>query len=812
MSDIVPRQDRPYPEAAAATPVLRGTPVLDSDPVSEGIPLGEYLAALRRYAWLIAATVALSLGFAAYRISRELPRYAASSSVQLVNPRQQLAPAAAAQGASQDVPGWYTDPVLSQIQVLRSRAVASEVVDSLGMRLQPRDRLFPYASIQHIRVLPAAETGDTLHVIFGADRVTARMNGRTAQGLYRQPLDVGPVVITFAQRPKGITTATFDVIDTQSAILNALGSLSAAQREVTNFVDIQYAANDPVMAQRGANAFAAAFQEISTRSAQTMSRRRRVFVEQQLRSTDSLLVVLQAQLSAFRKGVRSFSPRETFRTTEEGLANFRLQRQKLVGEKSIYDQMARELTRATGREGEEQIAALAASPEVATNSGIMVLYTSLVRYQNARDSATTGQWARAGSNPDVQQLDSLIATYRGRLVRAVQSRSGSLAGQIGMLDQVMATDVAAISGLPDAEAEETRLSREVETLQKLVDDLRRDRQEARINEAVQAGQVELVDWAMLPGGPVGSGGKKRLMFALLIGLALGGGGALALDRLNTSIARREDVEHATRIPVISVIPRLSDAPVPAGRLGAAGKMLARRRETAPTEALVVVNDVQAPGSQAYRKLRTHLIFSQQGAPMRTLMVTSPAASEGKTTVTSNLAAVFAQQGLRVVIVDADLRRAKVHSVFGLPRTPGLSETLLAELAVEEATRPSGVENLDVLAAGRLVPHVSELLGGAAMGRLLRELGTLYDLVIVDTPPVMAAADAEILAAQCDALLLVARAGQTDRQSARHAAEQLRAVGARIVGAVLNDPDNKMSNAGQYGYYYEYRNDEKDENA
>lgn len=811
MSDIVPRQDRPYPEPAAA-PVLRSTPVLDGYPVAEGIPLGEYLAALRRYAWLIVLAVLLSLGFATYRIQRELPRYAASSSVQLVNPRQQLAPATA-QGQNQDVAGWYTDPVLSQIQVLRSRAVAAEVVDSLGLRLQPRDKLFPYASIQHIRVLPAARTGDTLGVTFAADRVTARMNGRTAQGLYRQPLDLGPVIITFATRPAGMTSATFDVVDEQSAILNALGSLSAAQREITNFVDIQYGANDPVMAQRGANAFAASFQEISTRSAQTMSRRRRVFVEQQLRSTDSLLVVLQAQLSAFRKGVRSFSPRETFRATEEGLADFRLQRQKLVGEKNIYDQMGRELTTGGGREGDEQIAALAASPEVSSNTGIMLLYQSLVRYQNARDSATTGLWARAGTNPDVQQLDSLISTYRGRLVRAVQSRSGALAGQIGILDQVMATDVQAISGLPDAEAEETRLSREVETLQKLVDDLRRDRQEARINEAVQAGQVELVDWAMLPGGPVGSGGKKRLMFALLIGLALGGGGALALDRLNTSISRREDVEHATRIPVISVIPRMSEPREAPGRLGAAaGKMLARRRDADSSDGLVVVNDVQAPGSQAYRKLRTHLIFSQQGAPMRTLMVTSPAASEGKTTVTSNLAAVFAQQGLRVVIVDADLRRAKVHSVFGLPRTPGLSETLLSELPVDEAVRPSGVENLDVLAAGRLVPHVSELLGGAAMGRLLRELSGRYDLVIVDTPPVMAAADAEILAAQCDALLMVARAGQTDRQSARHAADQLRAVGARIVGAVLNDPDSKMGGAGQYAYYYEYRQDKDAESA
>ena len=186
----------------------------------------------------------------------------------------------------------------------------------------------------------------------------------------------------------------------------------------------------------------------------------------------------------------------------------------------------------------------------------------------------------------------------------------------------MASDAAAIGALPDAEAEEMRLSREVETLQKMVDDMRREQQEARIDEAVEAGQVEIVDWALVPGGPVGTGRRRRLLFALLVGLMIGGGGALVLDRLNTAIVRREDAEAMLHVPVIAVIPRLGEPLQASRQAGRCGRLLPRRRAAEPEQGLVTVNEMQSAGSQAYRKLRTHLIFSQGGQPPRTLLVTS----------------------------------------------------------------------------------------------------------------------------------------------------------------------------------------------
>ena len=807
MSELVPRRP-PFPEAAPPPPqlpLLRSDPADSTLPGGEGIPLREYLGALRRHLWLVIAAVVVSVGFAAWRIRQEPPRYTAASAVRLVNARQEMA-GEIGTGQTDQLPGWYTDPILSQIQVLRSRAVAQEVVDSVGLRLRPENPEFPFGVVRDVRVTPAAHPGDTLRLIFASGHVRGRIGPRESRAAYGQPLDLGSLQLTVDRRPPGFASVRLHVVDDRSAVMYVIGSMTPVQRELTNVIDIQFTANDPLVAQRAANALAASFQGVSMRSAQTLSRRRRAFVEEQLHSTDSLLAVAQQQLAAFRRGVRAFSPREKFRAAEESLAGFRIRRQELATEKGIYDQMYRELQQDHGREGAEQIAALAASPEVASNGGIVALYQGLVRYQTARDSVTTGRWSRAESNPDVQALDSLIATYRGRLVRAVRARSEALAGQIGVLDEVMSADAAAITGLPDAEAEEMRLSREVETLQKLVDDLRRQHQESRIDEAVEAGQVEIVDWALAPGAPVGTGTKRRLLFALLVGLMIGGGGALVLDRLNTALVRREEVEGLLHVPVVAVIPRLGEPLRPAARgLALRARLLPRlaRRPADTGTALVTVTDLHSAASQAYRKLRTHLIFSHGGQPPRTLLVTSPAASEGKTTVAANLATTLAQQGLRVALLDGDLRRPRLHGVFGVARTPGLNEVLQGEAALEEGLRPTSVPGLHLLPAGRLVAHVSELLGGAAMGRLLRELNARFDVVVVDTPPVLAAADAEILATQADAVLVVLRAGQTERQSARYAMQQLRAIGARIVGAVLNDPDEKIAGYDKYAYYYDY---------
>ncbi|HSH45336.1 MAG TPA: CpsD/CapB family tyrosine-protein kinase, partial [Longimicrobiales bacterium] len=190
-----------------------------------------------------------------------------------------------------------------------------------------------------------------------------------------------------------------------------------------------------------------------------------------------------------------------------------------------------------------------------------------------------------------------------------------------------------------------------------------------------------------------------------------------------------------------------------------------------------------------------------------LVITSASEAEGKTTTAANLAVTFAQQGVRVLLVDCDLRRPQIHNTFGVLRSPGITELVLGHDTAADAVRETAVEGLHVLPSGTLPPNPSELLGGERVQEVLDDLGRGYDMVILDTPPLLAASDAAILGSRSDGVVLVVRAGQTEKGAAQQAVEQLHVVGARILGAVLNDPDAKVPQYGGHYYYHKYYGEE-----
>jgi capsular exopolysaccharide synthesis family protein len=210
----------------------------------------------------------------------------------------------------------------------------------------------------------------------------------------------------------------------------------------------------------------------------------------------------------------------------------------------------------------------------------------------------------------------------------------------------------------------------------------------------------------------------------------------------------------------------------------------------------------SPVFESYRAIRTSLIFSNAVEALRSIAVTSSSPGDGKSTTVANLAIAFAQQDIRILVIDCDLRRGSLHRIFEVPRVPGFTNAIAGGSDLESLIRQTAYPNLFVLTTGVQPPNPGELLGSQRVRELLLEAQEKFDLILIDTPPVLAAADASILASMVDGVVLLVRVGTTTRSAARTAQERLSLVGARILGTVLNDPKEMLESTEEY-YYYDY---------
>lgn len=224
----------------------------------------------------------------------------------------------------------------------------------------------------------------------------------------------------------------------------------------------------------------------------------------------------------------------------------------------------------------------------------------------------------------------------------------------------------------------------------------------------------------------------------------------------------------------------------------------KKQQSTNARSVIAKTDPKSPVSEQYRTIRTNLQFASIDKELRTIMVTSSSPGEGKTTTISNLAVVLAQQGMRVLLIDADLRKPNIHYTFRCPNTKGLTSVLTKQSTLEAATSSPDVENLEILTSGPIPPNPSELLGSEAMARLLSSTKGTYDIVLIDTPPIITVTDAQVLANMCDGAVLVLSSGRTEVDQAVKAKDLLEKAQAKILGVVLNEKAVKQS---QYYYYY-----------
>ncbi len=315
-------------------------------------------------------------------------------------------------------------------------------------------------------------------------------------------------------------------------------------------------------------------------------------------------------------------------------------------------------------------------------------------------------------------------------------------------------------------------------------------QQAKLTESQSINNIVIAEPATIPNVPIRPRTATNTLLAAVVGAMIALGAAFLIEYLDDTVKTPDDISRVSGLSTLGAIARL--------------------KETGGARQLVAWLRTKAPETEAYRTLRTNIQFSSVDKPLRTLLVTSSSPGEGKSTTTANLAVVLAQTGKRVVVVDTDLRRPVQHKVFGVPNNTGLTTALLNgdNIHLDGHLQPTEIENLQVLTSGPIPPNPSELLGSHRMARLIEALTQQADIVLFDSPPVLAVTDAAVLGRQVDGVLLVADAGATREHALASATEELRKTGANVLGVALNRLDARRG--GYYYYYYYYYTDESGE--
>jgi capsular exopolysaccharide synthesis family protein len=393
-----------------------------------------------------------------------------------------------------------------------------------------------------------------------------------------------------------------------------------------------------------------------------------------------------------------------------------------------------------------------------------VIAITAISFSPLRAALIANTYAKAFVNYQQQLAINDLATVEAQL----RTHISTLGQQIGKL-----------RGQADAASQQTALLNQQAVL-------REQLAQMQVSGAVATGGVELVTPALAPGAPSSPKPREDGVLGLVAGLILGLAFAFLRDSFDDRLSSKEAAEELSGAPVLAMVPMISSW----------------KKRDRPL--VVSTSHPLSVSAEAYRSLRTSLQFIRQDHDLKTLLVTSPAAAEGKTSTIANLGTVFAQAGERVVMVSCDLRRPRLGQFFGLDEQPGLTTVLRGEVSLTEALQQvKGQDNLWVLGAGKLPANPAELLAGPAALALFTALRAEFDLVLIDSPPVLPVTDATVLSKDSDGVLLVLAAGQTRRADVRRATEKLAQVNATMMGTILNEVTRQTGDGYGNGYGYGY---------
>ena len=769
---------------------------------------------IRRHALLIGICGAAA-GLAGAIATSRLPRlYEASVSIR-VDPKSAQLSALGVANVTID------NAVATELEMLRSRALAREVTDSLGLRLQaaqgsrsraPRSRV-----LAEVRVAPDAAPTSFRLVPTGNGQISVVGANGEAAATTTAGLRVSVGGVSFRVTPQLEATGPVDLVllDADAAVDSVQTWMTPSRRSrEADLLDVRVRATDSVMVRDIANAFGHLYVANHQTARQLDAKRSVAFLSEQLAR-------VATQLNSAERSLRDFRARAGVVSLPDEATTGVSRRAELLAQRNALDaerEALASLIGSTGGQGSGRETAayreLLAFPTLVRSGAAVGLQSALSAAEQKRSELLVRRTSR---DPEVQATEARIGELQSQLRSFATTYLEGLTNQVRALDVTLSRSDAALATLPQKELRQAELERAAKTNESVYGMLQARYKEAEIAAAATDASVRLIDDAVLPQRPVSPKPLINLALAVMAGLLLGVAGGFVREASDRSLRTRAQLLALTGSPVLSLIPRLQPVHSLASRLArldgrrtavlAPGGPRAMRPSTADARSTYTADDLFG-FSESYARLVTNLGFAGHAQPIRAVLVTSALPGDGKTTVSTNLALTLAREGKRVLLIDADLRGGRVDTMLGLPPAPGLGEVLRKQVSFDEAVMQlptGGGRQLHVLSRGSAKVDPASLLAADEVHEMLTRARSLYDMIVIDTPPVNSVADAALLTRHTDGVLVVARAGVTGREALVFAIEQLRIVRAPVIGAVLNDVDLKGDAGvdGAYQYYGQY---------
>jgi tyrosine-protein kinase Etk/Wzc len=846
VTDRLPVPHEPAPLTFPASPP---TP---SGGAGEGLRLGDIKGLLQRNWWVILGLTIASTGAALAYVFKTTPIYESGTTIQVEEKEANL-------------PGIFRSMGLAtglstEIEVLRSRSLAEDAVADLGLRLVvtsprdvPRSRL-----LRAVHVPPDAKPAK--YVLekrgpgcFGLRRVGEL--GTQTSTCNSERLEANGLAFALTAEASRYDRIELEIqdLETSTALLSGNLTVSLPNRDALILV-VRYKNPDPELVWQVPNTIAKRFIERRQQAQTNQARSAVAFLRRQLDTLKGQLAASEEALRQFREKEQVVDPEVEASTQVTRYVDLQARRGTLEAERTALASLLRDVQAEAARSGLDQPSPyrrLLAFPTLIGNQTASNRLAALAVLEDQRAALLT---RRTPTDPDVEALSTRITGIEEELRLSVTTYLEGLANQVASLDENIGQYGQDLARVPQRQLSFARLQRQPKVLEEMYSLLQTRLKEAEISEGVTDMSVRVVDRAVRPLMPVWPRKRMLVMAGFAGGLLLGVGASLLREVSDRSIHSRNDVQLATGLPVLGLIPRipgrgkfaviahrvppdrvLLPAPppkapprsgaqkprynytflppieveavgesAPSTTPGSSVPLLPQSVHTGPRMTIVGTGTVV---TEAYGALQTNLFYSRSDSPLRTLVFTSPVPGEGKTTNAANLALTLAQRGVKVVLVDADMRRGLLHQLFEIKQEPGLTDILTGSLAHVDAVhsiRVDGGESLHVIAAGRPPQNPVALLESPAMRQLISELQERFEVVILDAPPVNMLTDAAVLGARAEGVIIVVRAGETQTGALEYALHQLKVVRAPVLGVVLNDVDFKRDAAYDATYrYYQY---------